>query len=97
MKKLIYKWLGLEVFDDLALKQELIITKVREHDTDLARIMNEQLDLREQYPLVDKIIVPTTEQVAEMNKGEVKNEKNIQSNPKPRRKNTSKHGKGSKR
>lgn len=55
------------VLDYLHKQVELLVMKSREHDQDLIRIMDEQLQLRQQYPLQDIKVVPTNEQIGVIN------------------------------
>lgn len=59
IKRWIKEWLGIEYLE----------RKVKEHNTDIVRVMDEQLTLRIQYPTVDTIVVPTSEQIIQMNEG----------------------------
>lgn len=85
LKRLIYKLFGLEY---LHKQVELLVTKSREHDQDLIRVMDEQLQLRQQYPLHDIKVVPTDNQIGEINE---------KSNISSKRKRKSKNDKGNKR
>jgi hypothetical protein len=66
IRKLVLKWLKIDV---LCREIDSLTTKSREHDKDIVSVMDEQLKLRQQYPLVDTMVVPTDEQVITINEG----------------------------
>lgn len=66
LKRFLKKWLGV---DQISREIDSLKTKSREHDQDIIRVMDEQLKLRETYPLVDTIVVPTSDQINQMNEG----------------------------
>lgn len=66
IRRFILKWLKIDV---LCREIDSLTTKSREHDKDIIAVMDEQLKLRQHYPLVDTMVVPTDEQVKTINEG----------------------------
>lgn len=87
LKDWLRNWLGIEAID----------RKVKEHNHDIVAVMDEQLQLRKQYPLEDTIVVPTNEQITQMNEGGPDGQSHLQGVGEDRGENAGGDGEGGER